>query len=190
MGYPSKFIFLQTIFKMKKLVFIGIFLALAFGLQAQKFGFVDTEYILKHMPEYVSAQKAINNLSDQYKKDVDNKFQELDRAYKAYQKDQILLSDDLRKKREEDIVAKEKAAKDFQKQKFGPDGELFKSREALIKPIQDKIYKVIQAIAEEGDYGIIFDKNSEPTMLYSAPRYDKSNDVILRLGLKPGVFAK
>jgi outer membrane protein len=178
------------ILNMKKLGFIVLLMAFANGLQAQKFGFVDSEYILKHIPEYSTAQKAINNLSDQYKKEVDNKFQDLDRAYKAYQKDQVLLSDDMRKKREEEIVAKEKAAKDFQKQKFGPEGELFKSREALIKPIQDRIFKAIQAVAEEGDYGIIFDKNSEPTMLYSAPRYDKSNDVILRLGLKPGVFAK
>jgi outer membrane protein len=151
---------------MKKLGIIIVLLVLASGIQAQKFGFVDSEYILKHMPEYITAQKAVNNLSDQFKKEVDNRFQDLDRAYKAYQKDQVLLSDDMRKKREEDIVAKEKAAKDFQKQKFGPEGELFKSREALIKPVQDKVYKAIQAVAEEGDFGIIFDKNAEPTMLY------------------------
>jgi len=175
---------------MKRLGILLVLLALAFGLKAQKMGFVDSEYILKHVPEYITAQKAINNLSDQYKKDVDARFQDLDRAYKAYQKDQVLLSDDMRKKREDDIVAKEKAAKDFQKQKFGPEGELFKNREALIKPIQDRIYKAIQSIAEEGDYAIIFDKNTEPTMLYASPRYDKSNDVILKMGLKPGVFAK
>lgn len=175
---------------MKRLsLVLGLLISFS-GLQAQKFGFVDSEYILKHIPEYITAQKQINNLSDQFKKEVDNKFQDLDRAYKAYQKDQVLLSDDMRKKREEDIVAKEKSAKDFQKQKFGAEGELFKNREALIKPIQDRIYKAIQAVAEEGDYGVIFDKATEPTLLYSAPRYDKSNDVILKLGLKPGIFAK
>ncbi len=172
---------------------LGILIAFLLGvnqIQAQKFGFVDSEYILKHIPEYAAAQKQINNLSDQFKKDVDAKFQDLDRTYKAYQKDQVLLSDDMRKRREEEIVEKEKAAKDFQKQKFGPEGELFKNREALIKPIQDRVFKAIQTLAEEGEYGIIFDKSSEPTMLYAATRYDKSNDVILKLGLKPGVFAK
>jgi outer membrane protein len=175
---------------MKKYIFIFGLLFFSLHLEAQKFGFVDSEYILKHIPEYASAQKQINNLSDQFKKEVDAKFSELDRAYKSYQKDQILLSEDMRKRREEDIVAKEKAAKDFQKQKFGAEGELFKNREALIKPIQDRIFKTIQTMAEDGEYGIIFDKSSEPTMLYSAPRYDRSNDVILKLGLKPGVFAK
>lgn len=175
---------------MKKLGFLLLFLIIGAQVDAQKFGFVDSEYILKHIPEYAAAQKQINTLSDQFKKDVDGKFQDLDRLYKTYQKDQVLLSDDMRKKREGDIVAKEKAVKDYQKQKFGSDGELFRNREALIKPIQDRIYKAIVTVAEEGEYGIIFDKSSEPTMLFAAPRYDKSKDVILKLGLKPGVFAK
>ncbi|POY38320.1 hypothetical protein C3K47_02670 [Solitalea longa] len=160
----------------------------AFAAKAQKIGYVDTEYVLKHMPEYAAAQKQVNDLSEQWQKEIDKKFDEVDALYKAYQSEQMLLTDAMRKKREEEIVKKEKEAKDFQKQKFGPDGELFAKQKALVKPIQDKVYKVIEQIAEDGMYAIIFDKSNG--MLYSSPRYDKSNDVLAKLGLKPGEFAK
>jgi outer membrane protein len=142
------------------------------------------------MPEYASAQKQLSALSEQYQKEVDAQFQEIDRLYKAYQADQVLMTADMKKRREAEIVDKEKQAKDFQQQKFGPQGELSSRSNSLIKPIQDKVSKAIQAIAENESYDMIFDKNSEVIMLYANPRYDKSADVITRLGLKPGVFAK
>ncbi|UKJ08867.1 OmpH family outer membrane protein [Solitalea lacus] len=174
-----------------KRILLTLMLITSFGtlaLKAQKIGYVDTEYVLKHMPEYTSAQKQINALSEQWQKEVDQKFNEVDALYKAYQSEQMLLTDAMRKKREEEIVKKEKEAKDFQKQKFGPEGELFAKQKSLVKPIQDKVYKVIEQIAEDGMYAIIFDKSNG--MLYSSPRYDKSNDVLAKLGLKPGEFAK
>lgn len=153
---------------------------------AQRFAYVDSEYILKHMPEYTSAQKQIEALSVQWQKEVDVRFQEIDRLYKAYQADQVLMTADMKKRREAEIADKEKTAKDFQRQKFGPDGELAQKSNSIIKPVQDKMAKAIQAVAENDNLDMIFDKNSEVIMLYANPRYDKSADVLTKLGLKAG----
>lgn len=155
---------------------------------AQRFAYVDSEYILKHIPEYASSQKQLASISDQWQKETDARFQEIDRMYKAYQADQVLMTGDMKKRRENEIIDKEKAAKDFQRQKFGPDGELAQRSTALIKPIQDRVAKAVQAVAESENIDMIFDKNSEVIMLYANPRYDKSALVITRLGLKPGVL--
>jgi outer membrane protein len=157
---------------------------------AQRFAYVDSDYILKHMPEYLSAQKQLNVLSAQWQKEVDQRYQEIDRLYKAFQADQVLMTADMKKRREAEIADKEKTAKEFQRQKFGPDGELAQRSTSAIKPIQDKLAKAIQAVAENENLDMIFDKNSEVIMLYANPRYDKSADVLTRLGLKPGTFSK
>jgi outer membrane protein len=176
---------------MKKIILVLCFTFMGVtGAFAQRFAFVDSDYILKHIPEYISVQKQLNALSDEWQKEVDDKFAEVDRLYKAYQADQVLMTPDMKKRREAEIADKEKAAKDFQQQKFGPDGELAQRSSALIKPIQDRIAKAVQAVAENDNLDMIFDKNSEVIMLYANPRYDKSADVITKLGLKPGVFAK
>ena len=167
------------------LTFLSVTVALA-----QRFAYVDSEYILKHIPDYISAQKQLGALSDQWQKEVDTRFQEIDRLFKAYQADQPLMTAEVKKRREEEIVVKEKEAKDFQRQKFGPEGELSQRSNAIIKPIQDKVAKAVQAVAEGDNLEVIFDKNSEVIMLYANPRYDKSAEVITRLGLKPGVLAK
>ena len=176
---------------MKKVILVVCFTLFAFTAAfAQRFGYVDSDYILKHVPEYASAQKQLAALSEQLQKEVDARYQELDRLYKAYQADQVLMTADMKKRREDEIVEKEKTAKDFQRQKFGPEGELPKRSTSVIKPIQDKVAKAVQAVAESENLDMIFDKNSEVIMLYANPRYDKSAAVITRLGLKPGVFAK
>src|SRR3569833_2934267 len=176
---------------MKKAILLLAFTLLTLtGAFAQRFAYVDSDFILKHMPEYASAQKQIEALSVQWQKEVDQRFQEIDRLYKAYQADQVLMTADMKKRREAEIADKEKTAKDFQRLKFGPDGELTKKSTAIKKPVQDKMAKAIQAVAEIENLDMIFDKNSEVIMLYASPRLDKSADVITRLGLKPGVFAK
>ena len=176
---------------MKKIILILFFTFITFTTAfAQRFAYVDSDYILKHIPDYASAQKQLGALSDQWQKEVDNKFQEIDRLYKAYQADQVLMTADMKKRREAEIIEKETAAKDFQRQKFGPDGELAQRSTSIIKPIQDKVAKAVQAVAEADNLDMIFDKNSEVIMLYANPRYDKSDEVITRLGLKPKVFAK
>jgi outer membrane protein len=176
---------------MKRIILILAFTLLTFAAAtAQRFAYVDSDYILKHMPEYSSAQKQLSALSAQWQKDVDSRYQEIDRLYKAYNADQVLMTPDMKKRREAEIADKEKSAKDFQNQKFGPGGELEQRSNSIIKPIQDKMSKAIQAVAETDDLDMIFDKNSEVIMLYANPRYDKSNEVITKLGLKPGAFAK
>lgn len=171
---------------MKKVLFISFLVFATFGAFAQKFAYVDTEYILKNMPEYKSAQNQLNVLSQQWQKEADANFAVIDKMYKSYQADQVLLTDDMRKRRENDIIEKEKSAKEYQRQKFGPEGELFQNRSKLLKPIQDKVTKVISELAKSKMLDFIFDKSTESTMMiYASSNYDLSNDVVIRLGYKP-----
>ncbi|RZJ70977.1 MAG: OmpH family outer membrane protein [Flavobacterium sp.] len=176
---------------MKKYILASFLLLIGLGASAQKFAYVDTEYILKHLPEYKSAQSQLEGLSTQFQKQVDDSFVEIDRMYRAYQADQVLLTDDMRKRRENDIIEREKKAKEMQRQKFGPEGELFQTRTKLIKPIQDKVSTVIAETAKNKFIDFVFDKSSESTMMiYASSSYDISNDVITRLGYKPGTAVK
>ncbi len=161
---------------------------ISIGAFAQRFAYVDSDYILKHIPEYNSSQKQLDALSVQWQKEVDARFAEIDKLFKAYQADQVLLTEDMRKRRENEIIKKEQEAKEFQKLKFGFEGELFQVRTKLIKPIQDRVARAIQAVADAQQLDMIFDKNSDITLLYASPRLDKSNDVIIRLGYKPGTL--
>lgn len=176
---------------MKKYILASFLLLIGLGASAQKFAYVDTEYILKHLPEYKSAQSQLEGLSNQFQKQVDDSFVEIDRMYRAYQADQVLLTDDMRKRRENEIIDREKKAKEAQRLKFGPEGELFQTRTKLIKPIQDKVSTVIAETAKNKFIDFVFDKSSESTMMiYASSSYDISNDVILRLGYKPGTVVK
>jgi len=172
---------------MKKLVlFLTFILVASIGSYAQKFAFVDTDYILSQIPEYKAAQAELDKISVQWQKEIEAKYAEIDKMYKAYQAEEILLTEDLKKKRQNDIYAKEKDAKDLQKQRFGVDGELFKKRQELVKPIQDKVYNAVKVVAEKGSYSIIFDKASDMTMLYTNSKLDKSDAVLEQLGYKAG----
>ena len=172
---------------MKKIVLaVSIFIATNAVVLGQKIAYVDTEYILGQIPEYKAAQAELDRTSNGWQKEVEAKYAEIDKMYKAYQAEQILLTDDMKKKREADIVAKEKEAKESQKQHFGVDGELFKKRQELVKPIQDKVYNAVKSIAEKGGYSMIFDKSSDLTMLYTSAKLDKSDDVLNLLGYKGG----
>lgn len=168
---------------MKKIVLIiaGI-MTMASVAVAQKIGYVDTEYILNQIPEYKAAKSELDKSSADWQKEIESKYAEIDKLYKAYQAEQILLTDDLRKKRENEIINREKEAKDLQKQRFGVDGDLFKKRMELVKPIQDKVYTAVKTVAEKGGIAIIFDKASDMMLLYANPKYDKSDDVLTFLG--------
>ncbi|MGD1847650.1 MAG: OmpH family outer membrane protein [Salibacteraceae bacterium] len=170
---------------MKRLALLLLLaVATGFAAQAQKFAYVDTEYILNSLDRYKQAQKDLDDLSVQWQKTIEAKYAEIDRLYKAYQAEQILLTDDMKRKREDEIIAKEKEAKDYQKAKFGVDGELFQKRQELIKPIQDEVYAAIQEVAEQGSYAVIFDRANQSNILYSNPRYDKSDSVLKILKAK------
>lgn len=171
---------------MKKVLIILASLTLGISAAfAQRLAYVDSEYVLKHIPEYVSAQKHLDDLSQQWQEEVDNQYGEIERLYKAYQNDQVLLNEDMRRRREDEIVNKEREVKEFQRQKFGYEGELYQQRIRLIQPIQERVAKAIQDIASAQGLDIILDKGSEVTFLYANPRLDKSDDIITKLGFKP-----
>ncbi len=174
---------------MKKILFLAAFIIASLSASAQKFAFVDTEYILKHMPEYKSAFSQLDGASSQWQELVEEKFREVDRLYKSYQADQVLLSEEIRRRRENEIIEKEKEAKEFQRAKFGPEGELFQMRGTLIKPIQNKVTDAIASLAKSKYIDFVFDKGSDATMMiYASSSYDLSNDVIVKLGFKPGTI--
>jgi outer membrane protein len=173
---------------MKKLVSILMLSVICFstGALAQKWCYVDTQYILDNIPEYKSAQQQLDQLSISWQKDVEAKYAFIDKLYKDFQAEQILLTDEMKRKRENEIVAKEKEAKEFQKQKFGYEGELFKKKQELVKPIQDKIYNAIKKLATEQSYAAVFDKSSDLIMLFANPKFDKSDDILNAMGYKAG----
>lgn len=172
---------------MKKIILtLALALTTCVASYAQKFAFVDTEYILGQIPEYKAAQSELDKISVSWQKEIEAKYAEIDKMYKAYTAEQILLTEEMKKKREADIIAKEKEAKDLQKQRFGVDGELFKKRQELVKPIQDKVFNAVKGIAEKGGYSVIFDKAGDMTMLYTNSKNDKSDDVLEQMGYKGG----
>ena len=169
---------------MKK--FILLILALiSFGaLKAQKYAFVDSEYILARIPDYKSAQEQLDRQSELWQKEVEAMYDDIERMYSKYQQEEILLTQEMKQKRQEEIIQKEKEAKNLQRNYFGPEGELFKKRSDLIKPIQDEIYNAIKELANEGNYAVIFDTASGMSILYTNPKYDKSDEILEKLGYK------
>lgn len=172
---------------MKKIVLATVF-ALTWGLfaQAQKYAYVNTEYILQNIPEFVSAQEEIDKLSIEWQKEIENRFAEIDALYKQFQNDAPLLTQDMKNRRENEIVTKEKAAKDLQKKRFGVDGDLYKRRQELIQPIQDKIYTAIEKRAKQKQFVFVFDRADNTGIMYADPRNDISNDVLKDMGYEPG----
>lgn len=169
---------------MKKLVILLFVTALSGVMMAQKYAYVDSEYILNNIPTYESAKTQLDELSAEWKKEIDAMKESIDKMYKDYQAERVLLTEELRTKREEEIMQKEKEMRELQQKYFGKEGMLFKKREELVKPIQDDIYNAIKEIAVEGSYAVIFDTANSLNMLYTDPRYDKSDDVLKKLGYK------
>lgn len=168
----------------KLLVATAVFLLTTAGTFAQKFAYVDTNYILENIPAYKAAQEQLDQLSAQYQKELESMHSELDQMYKDFQSESVLLSEEMKRKREDVIISKEKAYKDLQRKYFGRDGDLFKKRQGLIKPIQDDIFNAIQGIAAEGNYAVIFDKADGVTLMYTNPKFDLSDQVLAKLGYK------
>lgn len=168
---------------MKRNIFItALLLFAAFQVNAQKFAYVDTQYILDNIPEFAEAQSQLDEISSQWQKEIEVKLAEVDKMYKDYQTQSVLLPDDLKKKKEQEIVDREKEAKNLQRTRFGKDGDLFKKRQELVKPIQEKIYNAIQELANSNNYAVVFDKGGSLNMMYANPKYDISDDVLDNLG--------
>ena len=152
-----------------------------FGLNAQKIAYVDVNKILEGLDEYQAAQAELDRLSNQWRQEIAQEYDKIKGMYNRYQAEQVLLSDEARKQKEEEIVAKEKEVRDMQKSRFGPEGMLFKKRQELVRPIQDRVYAAIEEYANERDYDFIFDRSGGAGMIFSNPQYDKTEDVIKRL---------
>jgi outer membrane protein len=170
---------------MRKIGFLfGLMLLTSAVAVAQKYAFVDSEYIRKNIPAFTTAQEQLDKLSKQWEKEVADGYAVVEQMYKSYQNDAVLLSQEMKTKREEAIITKEKEMKELQNKYFGMEGELFKKREELVKPIQDEILKAIKEMAVEGSYAVIFDTAAGGNILFANPKYDLSDQVLEKLGYK------
>jgi outer membrane protein len=170
---------------MKKLIFtIASILLFTGATLAQKYGYIDSGYILENIPSFRAAQEQLDQLSAQYQKELEGMHAEIEQMYKDFQAESVLLSEDMKRKREDVIISKEKEYKQLQRKYFGPEGDLYQKRQGLVKPIQDDVFAAVQEIANEGSYAVIFDKAAGTTLFYTNPRYDLSDDVLQKLGYK------
>ncbi len=168
---------------MKK-IFLTFAAVVFFGVcaSAQKFALVDMEYILKNIPAYEMANEQLNQISQRWQKEVDDKSKEAQTLYKNFQSDMVFMTDEQKAKKETEIVAKEKEVTELRYKYFGPEGELFKKRQTLMKPIQDDVYAAVKKVSEERGYQVIFDRASSQGIVFASPRIDVSNEVLAKLG--------
>jgi outer membrane protein len=170
---------------MKKFILTTVVVIVFSGITvAQKYGFIDSGYILENIPSFRGAQEQLNQLSAQYQKELESMHAEIEQMYNDFQAESVLLSEDMKRRREDVIITKEKEYKQLQRKYFGPEGDLYQKRQGLVKPIQDDIFNAVQEIASDGSYAVIFDKAAGTTLFYTNPRYDLSDEVLQKLGYK------
>lgn len=166
----------------KKLFLLIVILMTSIGTYAQKFAYVDSDYILSKMPEFIQAEEKIDDFSKEWQSEIELAYEEVEQMYRDYQSEQVLLTSEMKTKREEAIMEKEKSVQSLQQKYFGNNGDLYKKRQDLIKPIQDRIFDAVQQLAASNKYSIIFDASSDLIMLYSNPDLDKSDKVLELMG--------
>jgi outer membrane protein len=170
---------------MKKIISIISIVFLAAGMcLAQKYAFVDSEYILERIPSYKAAQDQLDKLATDWQEEIEGMYETVEKMYKDFQSEKVLLSEEMKTRKEEEIIQQEKIVRDLQQKYFGQEGSLYKKRQELVKPVQDEVYRVVKEIATEGSFAVIFDTASGANMLYTNPKYDKSDEVLEKLGYK------
>ncbi len=168
---------------MKRIILIISILVLgSFAASAQKFAMVDMEYIMKNVPSFEMANEQLNQLSQRWQKEIEAKSKEAENLYQSYLADKVFLTEEQIKKREQEVVAKEKEVTDLRAKYFGPEGELSKKRETLLKPIQDDVYEAVKKVAKERGLQAVFDRASASDIIFATPQIDVSNDVLAKLG--------
>ncbi|MDE5647456.1 MAG: OmpH family outer membrane protein [Muribaculaceae bacterium] len=168
---------------MKKIIIaLLVIVGAAVSAQAQKFALVDMEYILRNIPAYEMANEELNQLSAKWQKEIEKRQSEASQMYQNYQSEAVYLTADQRREREDKIAAVEKNAAELRYAYFGPEGELYQKRAALVEPIQNEIYEAIKKLADEKGYQAIIDRASATEIIFASPRIDVSNDVLARLG--------
>ncbi len=166
----------------KKILFSLIAaLLLSFSANAQRIATVDTKKILESIPAYQEAQKSLDNVAAKWRREINEEYDKIKGMYNRYQAESVLMSDEVRTQKEEEIMAKEKEVREMQKAKFGPEGALFKKRQELVRPIQDKVYNAIEDYANVKGYDFIFDKSGSAGIVFSNSRFDKTDDLIERI---------
>ncbi len=155
-----------------------------FATYAQRYAVIDSKYILEKLPDYKNAQQKLDQFSEQWQQEIDDKSAQLDKMYEDFDAEQVMLSDELKKKREDELFNREKELRDLQKKRYGYEGDIFKKRQELIKPIQDKVYNAVQRLAVSKLYDFILDKSEGITVIFADPKLDKSDDVLRELGVK------
>lgn len=168
----------------KTSLLIIAFVGLALASQAQRYAIIDTKYILSKIPEYNSADIKLQQIGAQWQKEIDDKQAALDKMYKNYEAEQFMLTEELKKKREDELFVREKEVRELQKRRFGYEGDLFKERQKMVKPVQDKVYNAIQKMAIAKAYDFVLDKSEGITIIFADPKLDKSDDVLKELGIK------
>jgi len=169
---------------MKKLLFSLLLIGISASASlAQRYAVIDSKYILERLVDYKDAQTKLDNQSKTWQTEIDAQMADVDKMYKSYQAERAMLSEEMRRKREEEITTREKAARDLQKKRFGYEGDLFKKRQELIKPIQDRVYTAVQKVASSKSYDIVLDKAGGVTLFYANPTLDKSDEVLKQLGV-------
>lgn len=168
---------------MKKTLFAICFMMIcSLAVNAQKYALIDMEYILKNIPAYEMTNEQLSQVSQKWQNEVEALQQEAQNMYKTYQSDLVFLSAEMKSKREEEIVKKEQEAQDLKRKYFGADGELYKKRESLMKPIQDEIYNAVKEISEDKGYQLVIDRASAMSIIFASPKIDISNEVLSKLG--------
>ncbi|MFB6258018.1 MAG: OmpH family outer membrane protein [Flavobacteriales bacterium] len=157
-----------------------------FAGEAQRFAYVNTDRVLRHIPEYHEAQKRLKELANKWQREIQQKHKRIDKLYNSLQAEEVLLTEEMKKKREQKISKKKREVRKLQKKRFGKNGDLYKKRKELLQPLQDKVYKAIKKLAERKDYDMILDSNKGSNVLYATAKYDLTEDVIEELGYKPG----
>ena len=169
---------------MKKIIIVFVSLIVAFAANAQRYAVIDTKFILGKIPEYADAQTKLDQISTLWQDEINQKQAEVSKMEKDFEAEQVMLPETLRKKREDEIFNKQKELSDLQKKRFGFEGDLFKKRQELVKPIQDRIYNAIQKLAIEKQYDFILDKSEGITIIFADPKLDKSEEILKSMGIK------
>lgn len=169
---------------MKKLMLFLVVLLMATAGYSQRFAYIDTDFIMENIPDFKAAEQEIERVSNQWQVEIEKMFADVEQLYREYQAEAPLLPEDMRRRREENIIERERQAKQLQMQRFGREGDLFAKRQELIRPIQERVFKVVEELATSENYAIIFDKAGSMSMIFTDVRFDLSNEVLRRLGYR------
>ena len=169
---------------MKKVILVSFLFIIAITTYAQRYAYVDTQYILNNIPAYKAAQDKLDQLSFEWQQELESKREEIEQLNKEFQSEKVLLTEEMKKKRQNQLENRRQELQELKRKYFGPEGQLYQKRQELVRPIQEEVYSAIETIASRGNYAVIFDAAGESNMLYTDPSYDKSDEVLKELGYK------